>query len=77
MEEVKEPDAKRIKTEEEDAPVVKETLYLEKLKLDSFDALNELSEERRRCPRCNQKRKYFCYDCIIPLNEDVSKVPRL
>jgi hypothetical protein len=75
---VKEPGKKRIKTGEgEEDGKNKESLYLEKLKLESFDALNELSEERRRCPRCNQKRKYFCYDCIIPLNEDVSKVPRL
>ena len=67
-----EPETKRQKTTEEDQQQPKEQLYLEKLKLASFDALNELSESRRDCPKCFQSRKYFCYDCYIPLNYDVS-----
>jgi hypothetical protein len=70
---VEEPDLKRQKKDEP----AKEQLYLEKLKLASFDALNELSETRRECPKCKQSRKYFCYDCYIPINEDLSKVPRI
>ncbi len=72
-EEDKEP-AKRLKQTEEDKE--REPLYLEKLKLASFEALDELSE-RKDCPKCNCSRKFFCYDCYIPLNSDVTKVPRL
>lgn len=49
---------------------------MERLKLASFDALDELAE-RRDCPQCNSSRKFFCYDCYIPLNEDRTRVPRL
>ncbi len=75
--EVSEPEAKRLKTGEEAGQQSRESLYLEKLKLASFEALNELSGSRRDCPKCQQSRKYFCYDCYIPLNDDLSKVPRL
>jgi hypothetical protein len=73
--EVIEPEAKRLKIGEESQS--RESLYLERLKLASFDALNELSGNRRDCPKCFQSRKYFCYDCYIPLNDDLSKVPRI
>ena len=67
---VHEPDPKRQKTDDHDEP--KESLYLEKLKLASFDGLNELAATRKDCPKCHVSRKYFCYDCFIPLNNDLS-----
>ena len=68
---------KRLKQTEEDKQEEERVpLYLEKLKLASFEALDELSE-RKDCPKCNQSRKYFCYDCYISLNSDPTKVPRL
>ena len=50
--------------------------FMENLKLASFDPLNKL-EGRSDCPKCNAKRKYFCYDCVVPLNKDKNEVPRL
>lgn len=67
--------AKRLKTSDPEPP--REQLYLEKLKLAPFSALDELTEGRRDCPGCKQSRKFFCYDCYIPLNEDITKLPRL
>lgn len=32
--------------------------------------------ERRPCPQCNKKRKYFCYDCLRPMT-DPSTVPHV
>lgn len=46
-----EPESKRQKVDDRNQS--KEQLYLERLKLSSFDALNELSESRRDCPKCN------------------------
>ena len=34
-------------------------------------------DNRRDCPKCKASRKYFCYDCYIPLNDDMSEVPRI
>lgn len=50
--------------------------FMENLKLASFDPLNNL-EGRGDCPKCGAKRKYFCYDCVLPLNKDRSEVPKL
>ena len=30
--------------------------------------------ERTKCPRCGHPRKYFCYDCAVPLTEGVPRV---
>ena len=72
--EVHEPKAKRQKTDDqcEDQQEQKESLYLDKLKLASFDGLNELAGSRKDCPKCHVSRKYFCYDCFLPLNNDLS-----
>lgn len=32
----------------------------------NYDALNAL-KGRSKCPKCNQSRKYFCYNCFIPI----------
>ncbi|EGC36855.1 hypothetical protein DICPUDRAFT_150644 [Dictyostelium purpureum] len=48
--------------------------WLSELKLASFEPLIDLG--RSVCSKCDKKRKYFCYDCCIPLG-DISKVPLL
>ncbi|CDW75755.1 UNKNOWN [Stylonychia lemnae] len=50
--------------------------YIDKLKLNSFNALIEM-KGRKDCPKCKCSRKYFCYDCYIPLNDDLATVPRV
>ena len=49
--------------------------FMDNLKLASFEPLQKL--ERGECPKCKAMRKYFCYDCVLPLNKDKSEVPRL
>eukprot|EP01133_Synstelium_polycarpum_P001129 gene1129-1291_t len=41
--------------------------WLKELKLAPSDHLHSL--ERTKCPQCNKKRKYFCYDCYIPFGD--------
>ena len=52
-----------------------EESFMTRLNLSSFEPLRNL--ERGECPKCNQKRKYFCQDCMVPLNKDPSEVPKL
>lgn len=43
-------------------------LLMEKLKLSQdFSYLNTL--EKIKCPKCKKSRKYFCYDCMIPMGD--------
>jgi hypothetical protein len=49
---------------------------MDSLKLASFEPLLKL-EGRGDCPKCKKTRKYFCYDCVVPLNKDAEEVPRL
>jgi hypothetical protein len=44
------------------------------LKLASHDSLQGL--ERQLCPKCNRKRKYFCYDCYLAFS-DPAVLPRV
>ena len=44
--------------------------------MDPFSGLNidphktlEGIKDRSHCPKCNASRKYFCYNCIIPMPE--------
>ena len=48
------------------------TNLFERLLLDSFDPL--VSAERVKCPNCDSFRKYYCYDCLVPL---VSNFPQI
>ncbi|KAF2071112.1 hypothetical protein CYY_007577 [Polysphondylium violaceum] len=48
--------------------------WLSELKLASFDHMSDLA--RANCSKCSKKRKYFCYDCCLPLG-DPSKTPKL
>ncbi|KAF4654097.1 DTW domain-containing protein 1 [Perkinsus chesapeaki] len=40
---------------------------LKSLHLDSFQAL-ESEECRKNCPQCGRRRKFYCYECALPLN---------
>jgi DTW domain-containing protein YfiP len=40
-------------------------LIFDRLVLNSFESLD--SATRTSCPQCSSFRKYFCYDCCIPL----------
>jgi DTW domain len=44
----------------------------ERLFLDSFESLE--TAERLKCPNCDSYRKYYCYDCCVPL---VPNFPRI
>jgi hypothetical protein len=44
------------------------------LKIDDSSFLLEL--QREKCPKCNQNRKMYCYDCLITMG-DQSKVPKV
>ena len=47
---------------------------IDELKLSSsFDCLD--SNERNVCPRCEKKRKYFCYDCFVLTNNRPELIP--
>ncbi|TNV76739.1 hypothetical protein FGO68_gene11452 [Halteria grandinella] len=87
--EVSSPDAKRFKVSETEESRVagageqqeteqkdQQQLYITKLKLTSFAPLDEMGEGRNTCPQCKQSRKFFCYDCYLPL-ADQSRVPKL
>ena len=45
----------------------------EGMKLSSFAPLQSCSE-RTKCPKCGKPRKYFCYDCVVPLTSGVPHV---
>lgn len=51
-----------------------DTPRLSSLKISSHDPLDKLTT-RQHCPKCNASRKYFCYDCFLPLGD--VPVPKL
>jgi hypothetical protein len=54
-----------------------ENCFMARLILDSFEPLERLNQnDRGVCPKCKNSRKFFCYDCMVPLN-DRSEVPLL
>ena len=42
--------------------------YLEHMKFHSFEPLMQL-EGRQICSKCKQRRKFFCYECCVPMTE--------
>lgn len=44
----------------------------DRLVLNSFDSLD--SAPRVPCPQCSSYRKYFCYDCCIPLVDNFPQI---
>lgn len=46
------------------------------LKLASFEPLHALSR-RTTCPKCLARRKFFCYDCYLPMDRDPSHTPHI
>ena len=48
---------------------------MNRLKLDSFEPLEKLNQsDRGVCPKCNSKRKFYCYDCMVSLTPDIPKL---
>ena len=45
-----------------------DTSFMDQLSLSSFSPLENL-EKRGNCPKCKAKRKYYCYDCIVPVGD--------
>ena len=46
------------------------------LKVDSFDFLDEL-HGRSVCPNCKKSRKYYCYNCYVPVEGLQDRVPKI
>jgi DTW domain-containing protein YfiP len=48
------------------------TNYLDTSKLFFSKSFSDLENQdgRTRCPNCNNKRKYYCYDCIVAINHE-------
>ncbi|XP_023229168.1 DTW domain-containing protein 1-like [Centruroides sculpturatus] len=49
---------------------------LSKFSINSCDFLEELPE-RSACPRCYKSRRYYCYNCYVPVDEIKEKIPYL
>jgi hypothetical protein len=46
------------------------------LKIENWMILDEVSE-RRPCVLCKKSRKYFCYNCYIPVQGLQGQVPKV
>jgi len=49
---------------------------LSRLKTSPYDALEALTG-RSHCHLCNKSRKFFCYNCCVPVPELCGRLPRL
>jgi DTW domain len=49
---------------------------LDLLRLSSFEALTAAASARSQCSTCQRSRRFFCYDCEIPLI-DSTKTPKV
>lgn len=43
-------------------------------KIDSSDFLDDVPD-RSECPVCNKSRKYYCYNCYVPVGGIAKKIP--
>ena len=50
-------------------PMSSESSYLDTCALKFSQPLDQLHgvPERTLCPKCNARRRYYCYDCIVPI----------
>lgn len=48
----------------------------EGLKISSSDFLNTL-ENRTICPKCMKSRKFYCYNCFVPVKGIEDLIPRV
>lgn len=46
------------------------------LKISSSDFLNTL-ENRTICPKCMKSRKFYCYNCFVPVKGIEDLIPRV
>jgi hypothetical protein len=46
------------------------------LKLENWMILEDISE-RQLCTKCKKSRKYFCYNCYIPVQNLQGHVPKV
>lgn len=49
---------------------------LSKFKISSCDFLDELPE-RSCCPKCYKSRRYYCYNCYLPIDEIKERIPMI
>ena len=51
------------------------TNYLEISSLKFSKSFSDLlaQDSRTRCPNCQNKRKYYCYDCVVPIGHEPPK----
>lgn len=49
---------------------------IKNLKISSFETLLEV-KDREKCPKCNKSRKYFCYNCYIPMKNIEASIPKV
>ena len=47
-----------------------------KFKINDSRFLNDL-DNRSHCKKCNKSRKYFCYNCYIPVKEIENRTPKV
>ena len=50
-------------------------LNTSELKFSKSFADLESQDGRSRCPKCNNKRKYYCYDCVVAIGHEPPKPP--
>jgi hypothetical protein len=46
------------------------------LKIENWMILEDINE-RQLCTMCNKSRKYFCYNCYIPVQSIQGHVPKV
>lgn len=56
--------------------ILHEDSFFQSLKIDDTSLLNTIVE-RSVCQRCGKSRKYFCYDCHIPLESTKHLIPHI
>jgi hypothetical protein len=68
---------KKRKTEEtEEEKMEKIKLFIKNLKMTvDPNILNNF--ERSTCTTCHRKRMYYCYSCMIPLEDSKDKLPKI
>ena len=49
---------------------------LQDLKLTPWEFLNEI-DKRTPCTKCGKSRKYYCYNCYLPMPGTEDKVPKV
>ena len=46
------------------------------LAIASSEFMNE-KEERENCPKCGKSRRYYCYNCFVPMKGIEKDIPQV